>query len=138
MAGQKQLSIVIPTYSRYRQPVRTVDALVRQILTHALTNAVEVLVVDDGNEAELAARLRHYIVHQNHNFLRYVPLPENRGASAAYNAGAEASQGLLLAFLDDDIVPADDYIYSIIKVHQQHPDALVIKGNLCPLRNVVY
>ncbi len=138
MDAQKRLSIIIPTYNPYRQPVRTVDVLVRQILTNELTDSVEVLIVDDGNEAELAARVRDHIVRQNHHFLRYLGLPENRGASAAYNAGVEASRGMLLAFLDDDIVPADDYICAIIRVHQQHQDALVINGNLLPLRNDVY
>jgi glycosyltransferase involved in cell wall biosynthesis len=138
MDAQKQVSIIVPTYNRYPQLVRTVDVLVRQILTHELTDSVEVLIVDDGSQAEIAARVRDYIVRQNHGFLRYLALPENRGASAAYNTGAQASQGVLLAFLDDDIVPAEDYICAIIRVHQQHPEALVINGNLRPLRNDVY
>jgi len=138
MDAQKQVSIIIPTYNRYRQLVRTVDVLVRQILTNELTDSAEVLIVDDGNEAKIAARVRDYILGQNHCFLHHLGLAENRGASAAYNTGAEASHGVLLAFLDDDIVPADDYIRAIIRVHHQHPEALVINGNLRPLRNDVY
>jgi glycosyltransferase involved in cell wall biosynthesis len=138
MDAQKQVSIIVPTYNRYPQLVRTVDLLVRQILTYELTDSVEVLIVDDGSAAEIATRVRDYIVRQNHCFLRYLVLPENRGASAARNTGAQASQGALLAFLDDDIVPADDYIRAIIRVHQQHPEALVINGNLRPLHDDLY
>ena len=138
MEIEKQLSIIIPTYSRYRQPVRTIEALRRQIAGQGFRDSVEVLLVDDGNEPQLAERLRNYVAAQNEPFLRYVASPENRGASAAYNLGAASSRGALVAFLDDDIVPADDYISATVSVHRAHPEALVINGNLRPLRNDIY
>jgi glycosyltransferase involved in cell wall biosynthesis len=136
--AQKPLSIIIPTYNRYRQLVRTVDALVSEILNHELADSVEVLIVNDGSEAEVAGRVRGYVVRQGHSFLRYLALPENRGASAAANAGVQASHGELLAFIDDDIVPAGDYIRAIIRAHERHREALVINGNLRPLRDDQY
>jgi len=138
MDTEKQLSIIIPTYNRYAKAVRTVNALSSQILGNDLASSVEVLIVDDGSEPACAARMRDFILGQNHPFLRHIELPDNRGASAARNAGALASRGSLLAFLDDDIVPADDYVPAVIQAHQRHPDSLVINGNLRPLRRNVY
>jgi glycosyltransferase involved in cell wall biosynthesis len=115
-----------------------VKVLSSQIVANKLSSSVEVLVVDDGSEPACVARTRDFIQRQNQRFLHYFELPKNRGASTARNAGALASSGALLAFLDDDIVPADDYVSAVIRAHQRHPDALVINGNLRPLKRSVY
>ena len=135
---ETQLSIIIPTYNRHERAARAVNALTAQILASSLERSVEVLVVDDGSEAASAARTRDFILRQNHPFLRCLALPENGGPAAARNAGALASSGAVLAFLDDDIVPADDYVRAIIRAHERHPDALVVNGNLRQLRQSVY
>lgn len=138
MRPPMQVSIIIPTYNRYSQLVRTIDHLVSQILAHELLESVEVLVVDDGSRAAISSQIRNYLGHDHHGFLRYLALPENKGASAARNAGVEASEGGVLVFLDDDIVPTDNFISAVMKTHHQHPEALVISGNLLPMRNDMY
>ena len=112
--------------------------LAQQILAHELTQSVEVLLVDDGNRTAIASHLQKHIRDRAHGFLHYLRLPERRGASAARNAGVLASKGELLVFLDDDVVPADDYICAVITAHQEHPEVLIINGNLLPLRNDLY
>jgi glycosyltransferase involved in cell wall biosynthesis len=138
MVADVQLTVVIPTHNRHESAVRAVTALAGQIVAGDLASAVEVLVVDDGSEAECAAKTGDAIGRLNHPFLRYLALPENLGASGARNAGAAASRGALVAFLDDDIVPADDYLRAIIRAHALHPEALVINGNLRASRPSVY
>src|SRR5438094_244077 len=138
MPEDKRLSIIIPTYNRYAQPVRAIQTLTGQILANDLAGCVELLIVDDGSEPACRARMRDFIRQQAHPFLRHLELSENKGASSARNVGALASRGALLAFLDDDIVPADDYVLAIIHAHEQHPDALVINGNLRPLHRDIY
>jgi glycosyltransferase involved in cell wall biosynthesis len=138
VAADLQLSIVIPTYNRYERAARTVTALADQIVADGLSGDVEVIVVDDGSERACAAELRAFILRQNQPFLRLLELAQNQGASAARNAGARSSLGAILAFLDDDIVPADGYVGAIIRSHRQHPEALVINGNLRQLQPSVY
>lgn len=138
MDADPRLSVVIPTHNRHERVVRAVTALASQVLASSLAAAVEVVVVDDGSEAECAARTGDVIRRMNHSFLRYVALPENMGASGARNAGAAASRGAVLAFLDDDIVPADDYLPAVIRTHELHPDILVINGNLRARQPGVY
>jgi glycosyltransferase involved in cell wall biosynthesis len=135
---QKELSIVIRTYKRYHQPIRALQVLTGQILTHQLASSIEVILVDDANEPAIGAQLEQHIAAQRQEFLRYVRMAKHSGASGASNVGAEASRGKLIAFLDDDIVPGDDYVSATINVHRRHPDALVINGNLLPLRTDVY
>ncbi len=138
MNAETRLSIIIPTHNRHERAARAVNALVGQILANNLASSVEVLVVDDGSEPASAARTKDFILRQNHPFLRCLALPENGGAAAARNAGTQASRGAVLAFLDDDIVPADGYVCAIIRAHERHPDALVINGNLRALQQSVY
>lgn len=138
MDAETQLSIIIPTHNRHERAARAVNALSGQILANHLASSVEVLVVDDGSEPASAAKTKDFILRQNHSFLRYLELPENVGAAGARNAGTLASRGAVLAFLDDDIVPADGYVRAIISAHERHPDALVINGNLRPLKPSVY
>lgn len=138
MDSAPRLSIVIPTHDRAARAERAARALVGEIVASDLAGAVEILVVDDGSAPVCAARLRDFIQRERHAFLRYLALPENRGASAARNAGAAACRGAVVAFLDDDIVPAPDYVRATIAAHARHPEALVINGNLRPLHDDVY
>ena len=138
MDADLRLSVVIPTHNRHDRVVRAVTALAGQVVAGDLAAAVEVIVVDDGSEPECAAKTGDAIRCLNHPFLRCLALPENRGASGARNAGAAVSRGAVIAFLDDDIVPADDYLCATIRAHDRHPEALVINGNLRARQSGVY
>ena len=118
--------------------MRAVRALTDSILANNLAGAVEVIVVDDGSEPACAAQLRAFFLGQPQTFLRLIELPQNQGASGARNAGVRSSFGAVVAFLDDDIVPAADFAGAILRSHREHPEALVINGNLRPLRPSVY
>jgi GT2 family glycosyltransferase len=138
MDTEKRLSIVIPTYNRYAQAVRALTALSDQIVACGLAASVEVLLVDDGSGDACVAKMREFLRREKHSFVRYLELLENGGASSARNAGAKASRGSLIAFLDDDVVPAPGYVCAIMQAHQRHPDALVINGNLRAMKKSVY
>jgi len=138
MAAELLLSVVIPTHNRHERVVRAVVALARQVEVDDLAAVVEVIVVDDGSEAECAAKTSDAIRRLNQPFLRCLALPENRGASGARNAGAAVARGAVVAFLDDDIVPAEDYLCATIRAHERHPEALVINGNLRARQSGVY
>jgi glycosyltransferase involved in cell wall biosynthesis len=97
-----------------------------------------VLLVDDGSEPACVARVRDFLRRHNHSFVRYLELPEKRGAGAARNAGVAASRGSVIAFLDDDVAPSNDYVRTVIQAHERHPEALVINGNLRTMHRNVY
>jgi glycosyltransferase involved in cell wall biosynthesis len=88
-----QVSVVIPTY---RRPL-----LVKRALRSALGQsfgAIEVIVVTDGPDPELAAELEAI----GDRRLHIIQLSENRGANAARNAGVAAAHAPWVALLDDD------------------------------------
>jgi GT2 family glycosyltransferase/peptidoglycan/xylan/chitin deacetylase (PgdA/CDA1 family) len=87
-------SVVIPTYQRREIVTATVAALDRQ-----RQRSFEVVVVVDGSSDGSAEALRGLGV----DFPLTVLEQANQGRAAAVNAGARASKGELIVFLDDDM-----------------------------------
>ena len=87
------VSVVLPTYNR----AHTLPRAMASVLNQSYRN-IELLVVDDGskdNTAEVMAGISDPRV-------RYIPLPENGGASHARNAGMAEAVGAYIAFQDSD------------------------------------
>jgi glycosyltransferase involved in cell wall biosynthesis len=89
------VSVVIPTYNRAGLVRQAVESALAQ--THA---GVQIIVVDDGSTDSTLAALEPL-----RNDITYV-FQENRGRSAARNAGFALAKGEFLVFLDsDDLLP---------------------------------
>ena len=91
-------TVVVPTYDR---PVELAGCVAALAALDYPADRYEVVVVDDGGRAELAAALRS-ATGRVAVTLRTQP---NRGPGAARNAGARAARGRWLAFTDDDCRP---------------------------------
>ena len=104
-----EISVVVPTCRRPDLLARCLDALAAQDLDGA---AYEILVVDDGrSEAtrdQIAAASRRLGSGPRLRYLR--PADGHRGPAAARNAGWRAATGAIVAFTDDDTVPAPDWL----------------------------
>lgn len=82
-------SIIIPTYNRPHLLPRAVQSALEQTL-----DDLEVIVVDDCSPEPVTL--------PEHPKLRIIRQPENKGISAARNAGAKAARGRWISYLDDD------------------------------------
>jgi glycosyltransferase involved in cell wall biosynthesis len=87
------ISIIIPTCGRPEMCLRAVQSALSQTYRE-----IEVIVVNDGADAATAEVLRR----QTDPRLKVIELLTRMGGSFARNRGFEASQGELIAFLDDD------------------------------------
>ena len=88
------VSVIIPTYNRAYCIEHAVDSVLAQTYT-----SLDVIVVDDGSTdgtAELLAR--RYTGEARLRCIRQ----ENRGVSAARNAGLRAARGAYISFVDSD------------------------------------
>lgn len=128
------LSIVIPTRNRPKQLRRAVRALRREALEAGLD--VEIVVADDASDLRVAAA--DLAGEAGAGAVRVVRLPRHAGAAGARNAAVEHCRADVIAFLDDDIVPAQEYLRETIEFHRRHPEILVVNGNLRPLRDDPY
>lgn len=86
-----RVSVVIPAYNHARFLRKTIESVLAQTLSPH-----EVIVVDDGSTDETPAILASYSSRLT------VVRQDNRGLSAARNAGAARASGDLIAFLDSD------------------------------------
>lgn len=123
-------SVVIPTYGRRASLVRVLHALERQT---AASRSFEVVVVCDGDIDASAAACRDLAARAPYR-LHVVEQP-NSGPAAARDRGVKAANAPLIVFLDDDVVPGDEWL----EVHlaaQEGQDARVAIGPMLPPRDV--
>lgn len=86
----------------------------------------DVIVADNG--AGLADRVRSW---QDRLDLRLVELGSNRGVSAARNAAVEVAQGDVVCFLDDDAVPAENWV-AALREALISPQVVATRGRVVP------
>ncbi len=117
-------SVVIPTYNRLESLLKVMYGLATQSCSSALFEAV---VVSDGSTDGTVARL------QSATFpFRVIVLEQaNAGPAAARNLGVAKAKGSLIIFLDDDVVPAADFILEHARSHHDRTDTVVI-GPMLP------
>ncbi|MBN2188453.1 MAG: glycosyltransferase family 2 protein [Chitinispirillaceae bacterium] len=113
------VAVILPTYNR----AALIERAVRSVLGQTFRD-FELVVVDDGstdNTAELP-------VFKNPDpRLRYVKLPENRGVSAARNAGVKTTSAPWLAFLDSDDEWLPEKLEKQVRWTHAHPDMLIVQ-----------
>jgi glycosyltransferase involved in cell wall biosynthesis len=106
----RRVSVVICTYNRCSFLERVLD-----YLGYQSCGLFEVIVVDgpstDGTKELLAARADPIKVAHN---------PE-RNLSKSRNLGIELSDGDIVAFIDDDALPFDNWIENILRAYNERP-----------------
>lgn len=123
-----RISVVIPTYKRPQLLLRCLTAVLTQRID---ADAYEVIVVDDGHDDAT-----QHVVESLRNGaplaaeLRYLRPPTGRGPAVARNVGWQAARGELVAFTDDDTVPARDWLAEGEKVMRVHPDWVAVCGRV--------
>lgn len=101
------ISVVVPTFNRSRDLDRCLRALQQQTLE---APEFEVVVVDDGSRDNTLDVLRAWA--ERWPSLRFFS-QSNAGPAAARNAGIANARGTVIAFTDDDCVPAADWLERI-------------------------
>jgi glucosyl-dolichyl phosphate glucuronosyltransferase len=93
-------------------------------------DAFDILVVDSASSGDVPAQLERLVADiPNARLLRV----EQAGVSYARNAGAWAAQGAYVAYIDDDAIPARDWIASIEQAIGQHSrKPAMIGGRILP------
>jgi GT2 family glycosyltransferase len=105
-----QVSVVIPTLNRCDVVVRTVSVLAQQEFS---SSEFEIVVVVDGSVDGTADALRSL----NTPCRLQVIEQENKGPSAARNAGGRVAVGDLFIFIDDDMICDRNLIAAHVAAH---------------------
>jgi glycosyltransferase involved in cell wall biosynthesis len=118
MAGEL-VSVVIPTYNYGRFVPEAVASALAQGYPQ-----VEVIVVDDGSTDDTCERVAPF-----RDRIRYL-YQENRGLSAARNAGIRAARGEIIALLDADDVWHPQKLDVQMRCLAEHPEIDLLASEL--------
>lgn len=111
-------SLVTPTYNRPAQLARYLESLTQLDYPR---ERFEVVVVDDGGDADLTA-----IADRFRDRLQLQLLKEPHGGVArSRDIGARAARGKYLAFTDDDCMPATDWLRRLEEALERNPNSAV-------------
>ena len=122
------ISVIIATYNRADRLERVLESLVRQKV-HGFT--YEILVADnnskdDTHEWSVRFSDRYPKVH-----IEYIFVPK-QGIAYARNAGVVRARAPLIAYIDDDVEAADNWLACMVRAFAEHPQVTCIGGRVRP------
>ncbi len=120
------VSVIVPTFNRCDGLVGLLDSLCRQ---DAAGVRFEVLIVDNNSTDRTRSVVEQFSAQHPALLLRYLFEPQ-QGVSHARNAGIRAAAAPLLAFVDDDVKPAPNWLATIKGAFDAHPDIDAIGGRV--------
>ncbi len=118
--GGRRVSVVIPNWNGGEMLAEVLHGLEEQEF-----DSFEVVVVDDAStdgsleHAQQVCRPFRAVVHER-----------NEGFAASCNAGAEAANGELVAFLNNDAVPERAWLRELVDCIDRHPQAACVDSKL--------
>ena len=123
------LTVAIPTYNWERRlpevlerlQISCKDVMLRSL--HSEHFSWEVIVVDNNSTDDTAKVVQAYQVNWPKQYpLKYCFEP-NQGAAFARHRAFQEARGTLVGFLDDDNIPAPDWVLAAYRFAQEHPAA---------------
>ena len=117
-----KFSVVIPTYHRPQELTRCLMGVLGQEISK---DYYEIIVVD--NDVAGSAKATVQQIGTRHKEIRYEKRFSNN-VSEARNLGAKIGKGEWIAFLDDDCVPAPDWLSTAMKLLEKVSDPGLVFG----------
>mgnify|MGYP000864375606 CR=1 FL=1 len=93
------ISVIIPLYNAENTILAALESVRIQ---RNVTAVFEIIVINDGSTDRSAQVVKDYISHHPEMNILLISQPQNKGVSAARNAGLKRSSGDFIAFLDAD------------------------------------
>jgi glycosyltransferase involved in cell wall biosynthesis len=121
------ISVVMSTYNRCHLLDQDIEALLNQ-----QTNGLdyEIIVVDNNSTDKTAAKIASYAERDPR--VRYI-FEARQGVAYGRNAGISAARAGVIAFCDDDVYVARDWLQKIDEAIKRYPDAEFVGGKVLPV-----
>lgn len=121
-----EASIVIVTYNTGKKLLaQNLDSLSKQ-----KKKDFEILIVDNSDKTDIKPIVSKYI-------LKYIKLKKNYGLSLARNVGTKFARGAIVIFLDDDAIPAHNFVEKHIRAYKEY-DIFGLRGKSLPRTPSIY
>jgi len=131
IAGLTMISIIIPTFNRPDVLATCLESL-RRLRFPA--DQLEVVVVDDGGEADLDPAIQRVQAMIDVRLVKQ----RNTGPAGARNAGVAVARGEFIAFTDDDCIPDVDWLAVLVDRLKQNPMRMFGGRTVNELENNIY
>lgn len=122
------ITVAIPTHNGAERLPLVLDQLRSQIGTDLIS--WEVIVCDNGSTDETATVVRDYQATWPSQWPLYYRFAAQQGAAFARQRAVEVARGNLVAFLDDDNIPTDNWVAQVYRFAQSHPQASVFGSQI--------
>jgi glucosyl-dolichyl phosphate glucuronosyltransferase len=121
------ISVVMSTYNRCHLLDQDISALLEQT-----TNGLqyEIIIVDNNSTDRTAEKIAAYARQDSR--IRYV-FEGRQGVAYGRNAGIAAAQAGLIAFCDDDVYVANDWVQKMYDTLARYPAAEFVGGKVVPV-----
>ncbi len=121
------ISVVIPTYNR----AHLLDEAMRPLLNQKVDGIqYEIIIVDNNSADQTEEKVSSYVKQDSR--IRYLS-EERQGVAHARNAGIGAAEADLIAFCDDDVRVAEDWLQRMYEALRRFPDADFVGGRVLPV-----
>src|SRR3989344_835324 len=105
MRNKTHISVIICTYNGEKTILKCLESLNKQIFPK---NKVEIIVIDNNSSDNTKGIVFNFIKKSKFK-IRYIFEPE-LGLSKARNRGIKEAKGNIVAFIDDDILLANNWL----------------------------
>ncbi|WP_202320742.1 glycosyltransferase family 2 protein [Archaeoglobus neptunius] len=123
----KRVSVIIPTYKRYEDPLLTLQSLNTQTILPD-----EVIIFDESPDDRLRQILK--VVNMGYP-VRYVWAPSKFPSLARVrNKSTRLAKGDIIVFLDDDVILHSEYLKNMLSFLEDHPEVLGVTGCITNIR----
>lgn len=122
------VSVVISTYNRCGVLPSALESARAQDTGNV---RYEVIVVDNNSTDETRQVIEAFIARHKTLDIRYV-FEGKQGVSHARNAGIASARAPIVAFFDDDVYVAPDWIANIKRIFDEHPEIGCAGGKVLP------
>lgn len=128
-------TVVIPVYRMADTIGRALDSVLAAVRYHRATSGeagaqIHVCVVDDASPDDSVARALRWARGHPEQSVAIIANNRNRGAGRTRNAGAAASQGRYLWFLDADDYYLERHLFLTIQALDAAPDAGFVRTGM--------
>ena len=127
MNERMDVSVVISTYNGAASLPGALESILDQ---DADGVSYEVIVVDNNSHDNTKAVIESYVASSDGR-VRYVFEPQ-QGVSYGRNAGIAKATAPIIAFFDDDVRVASDWIRTLKRALDDHPDVDFVGGKVVP------
>ena len=127
MDDSPHISVVIGTYNR----CELLGSSIERILGQQTGGLRFELIVVDNNSTDHTRQVIESFAARGHAQVRYL-FEGRQGVAHARNAGIAAARAPIVAFTDDDILVAPDWLATIHRAFEAHPDIDLVGGKVLP------